>query len=203
MGQPGHERLARAEAEAQAAIDRLEGREVQRPRASSVSSAGHRPPASPARAAEEAMLQRAAAMLSSSSRGEAKKTIGPAPVSQFQPNQADPQCLICFEEISRSEFTEGFSIYVTPCAGRHVLHRACAEEWFKNKDACPMCREHIPTSHRPKMPIKRPSRRGKSAPRPKFGTEAHKQQAIERGAADNLQKIMRSLELGKRGPKRK
>lgn len=197
---PSHERLARAEAEVQAAVDRLEGREVQRPRASSASSSG-RPPVSPARAAERAMLQRAGEMLLSS--GEAKKTIGASPFSQFEASGGGCQCVICLQEITRSEFTEGFSIYVTPCAGRHVLHRACAEEWFAKKDACPMCRESIPQSHQPKMPARKPSRRGKSAPRPKFGTEAHEAQAKERGAADSLQKIMRSLERGRTSAKRR
>eukprot|EP00746_Dinoflagellata_sp_MGD_P022319 gnl/MRDRNA2_/MRDRNA2_152174_c0_seq1.p1 gnl/MRDRNA2_/MRDRNA2_152174_c0~~gnl/MRDRNA2_/MRDRNA2_152174_c0_seq1.p1 ORF type:complete len:173 (-),score=27.12 gnl/MRDRNA2_/MRDRNA2_152174_c0_seq1:276-794(-) len=172
---------------------------MQRARASSASSAGRQPPISPARAAERAMLQRAAAMLLSS--GEAKKTIGASPFSQFEAGGC--QCVICLQEITRSEFTEGFSIYVTPCAGRHILHRACAEEWFVKKDACPMCRESIPESHQPRMPARRPSRRGKSAPRPKFGTEAHETQAKERGAADSLQKIMRSLERGRSSAKRR
>lgn len=204
--QSRNERLVRAEAEAQAAIDRLEGRSLAR--SSSASSVGPWSPASPSRRADEAVLQRAAAfLLSSSGRGgrhhETKQAIGPAPFSRFQANGGGSACVICLQDISRSEFTEGSTIYITPCAGRHVLHRACAEEWFVNKDACPTCREHVPKNYQPRMPTKQPSRRGKSAPRPKFGTEAHRQLANERGSAENLSKIMRSLELSKRSSKRK
>jgi len=206
----GSGRLARAEAEAQAAIDRLERRERPGARASSASSSGRRAPPSPARAAENAMLQRAADFLSSSGVDrETKKIFGAAPFARFQPGGGGCECIICLQEITRSEFTEGSSIYITPCAGRHVLHRACAEEWFVKKDACPMCREVIPEIHQPRMPAKRPSRRGSSAPQrkasnvPKYGTEAHKQRANERGASENLSKIMRSLELGRRTSKRK
>ncbi|KAH7648431.1 hypothetical protein FG379_000355 [Cryptosporidium bovis] len=47
-------------------------------------------------------------------------------------------CPICVQEID-----ENVVIRILPCDNRHIFHRECIDDWFKQNCVCPICRSDI------------------------------------------------------------
>ena len=47
-----------------------------------------------------------------------------------------PICAVCLKKIK-----SGTMIYLLAC--KHILHKPCADDWFKTKTECPYCRRYV------------------------------------------------------------
>ena len=71
---------------------------------------------------------------------EGQQGLDPQIIQQFEQFQADEsivsdQCVICKEDIEI-----GRNMMRLDCDGQHTFCQACIEEWFANKNTCPICR---------------------------------------------------------------
>ena len=46
----------------------------------------------------------------------------------------EEECIICFESYKKDD-----KVVKLTCDGRHIFHSDCIGEWFKNREACPIC----------------------------------------------------------------
>lgn len=68
----------------------------------------------------------------------------PAKIEESKTDELPPLRVTEFEElcpICRDAFKEQQQIIKLPCL--HQFHCACIEQWFKQNDNCPMCRDHV------------------------------------------------------------
>lgn len=63
------------------------------------------------------------------------------------------ECSICL-----GTMTAGDTVCELPC--RHMLHQSCAEQWLRLKAVCPMCKEPIDSTPKPRAPRTANCRRG-------------------------------------------
>lgn len=56
-----------------------------------------------------------------------------APVTKYNSNEEE-ECVICLEKYNKKE-----NIRTLKC--KHFYHKNCIDEWMKNNDKCPLCKD--------------------------------------------------------------